>query len=102
MDMFESFIDQAFRRAQENGDLDDLPGTGKPIEPSSLTVDPFAHTFAESGAMTPFGMLQVRIDEARKRLAEASDSEQRRAIQSEISALETRKAIEMETWKRYS
>ncbi|WP_274575293.1 DnaJ family domain-containing protein [Mameliella sp. AT18] len=100
--MFESFIDQAFRRAQENGDLDDLPGTGKPIEPSSLTADPFAHTFAESGAMTPFGMLQVRIDEARKRLAEASDSEQRRAIQSEISALETRKAIEMEAWKRYS
>lgn len=102
MDMFESFIDQAFRRAQENGDLDDLPGTGKPIKPSSLTADPFAHTFAESGAMTPFGMMQERIDVARKRLAQATDPEQRRVLQSEISALETRKATEMETWKRYS
>lgn len=102
MDMFESFIDQAFRRAQENGDLDDLPGTGQPIKPSSLTADPFAHVFAESGAMTPFGMMQARIDDARKRLAQATDPEQRRALQSEIAALETRKAIEMETWKRYS
>ena len=100
--MFESLVDKAFRRAQENGDLDDLAGAGKPIKQSSLNTNPFAHTFAESGAMTPFGALKDRIDKARKRLAEAHDPEQRRAIQTEISELETRKAIEMETWKRYS
>lgn len=100
--MFETLIDKAFKRAQDNGDLDDLPGVGKPFKQSSLNTDPFAHTFAESGAMTPFGVLRSRIDNARARLAEAVDPEQRRAIQIEISALETRRAIEMETWKRYS
>jgi len=100
--MFESLLDKAFKRAQENGDLDDLPGAGKPIRRSSLSTDPFAHAYAESGAMTPFGVLQRRIDDARARLVETSNPEQRRAIQTEISSLETQKAIEMETWKRYS
>lgn len=100
--MFGSLVENAFKRAQENGDLDDLPGAGKPIAKSSLNADPFAHAYAESGAMTPFGVLQGRIADARTRLAQATDPEQRRAIQTEISAVETRKAIEMETWKRYS
>lgn len=100
--MFDSLIDKAFKRARDNGDLDNLPGAGKPIKQSSLNTDPFAHTYAESGAMTPFSVLQRRINEARTRLAETIDPEQRRALQTEISALETRKAIEMETWKRYS
>lgn len=100
--MFESLIDRAFRRAQNSGDLDDLPGAGKPIETSRLNTDPFAHSFKESGAMTPFGALNARIAEARARLAAASDPAEKRAIQTEISALQTRLAIEMETWKRYS
>lgn len=100
--MFESLIDKAFKRAQDNGDLDNLPGAGKPLEKSKLNADPFAHAFAESGAMTPFGVLSHRIEKARVRLAEAKDTAQRRVIQTEISDLETRKAIEMETWKRYS
>ena len=100
--MFESLIDKAFKRAQDNGDLDDLPGAGKPFKKSSLNADPFAHVFAESGAMTPFGVLQASIDKTRARLAETKNPEERRAIQTEIATLETRKAIEMETWKRYS
>ncbi|MDM8167308.1 DnaJ family domain-containing protein [Roseovarius sp.] len=99
--MFNSLIEAAFRRAQENGDLDDLKGAGKPIAESSLNADPFAHVYAESGAMTPFSELRRKIEEARARLAAASDPEERRAIQTEISGLEMRKAIEMETWKRY-
>ncbi|MEQ8294391.1 MAG: DUF1992 domain-containing protein [Roseovarius sp.] len=99
--MFNALIENAFRRAQENGDLDDLPGAGKPIAESSLNADPFAHVYAESGAMTPFSELRRQIEEARARLAAASDPEEQRAIQTEISGLEMRKAIEMETWKRY-
>ena len=33
---------------------------------------------------------------------EATDAERRRESQTEVSALKTRKAIAMETWKRYS
>lgn len=100
--MFDTLLDAAFKRAQENGDFDNLPGAGKPIAKSSLNADPFAHSFEESGAMTPFGVLQRRIDTARADLAQTTDPAARRALQTEISALETRKAIEMETWKRYS
>ncbi|SMY06787.1 DnaJ family domain-containing protein [Flavimaricola marinus] len=100
--MFETLIDKAFKRAEENGELDDLPGKGKPIEKSSLNADPFAHVYAESGNMTPFGAINAQISDAHKRLAETTDPAQRRAIQTELSELETRKAIEMETWKRYS
>ncbi|TNF17920.1 MAG: DUF1992 domain-containing protein [Rhodobacteraceae bacterium] len=99
--MFNLLVDAAFKRAQDNGDLENLPGAGKPIPPGNLNSDPFAHVYGESGAMTPFGDMQSRISEARKRLNEATDPAQRRAIQTEISSLETRKAIEMETWKRY-
>lgn len=99
--MFNLLIDAAFKRAQDNGELENLPGAGKPIPPSSLNSDPFAHVYGESGVMTPFSDMQSRISEARKRLSEATDPEERRAIQTEISSLETRKAIEMETWKRY-
>ncbi|WP_422029855.1 DnaJ family domain-containing protein [Roseovarius sp.] len=99
--MFNALIENAFRRAQENGDLDDLPGAGKPIAESSLNADPFAHVYAESGAMTPFSELRRKIEAARARLAAASDPEERRAIQTEISGLEMRRAVEMETWTRY-
>jgi len=99
--MFSSLIDGAFERAQKNGELDNLPGAGKPIEPSSLNSDPFAHAFSESGAMTPFGEMQRLIDAARQKLSKETDHAARRAIEIEISALQTRKAIEMETWKRY-
>ncbi|MGR3323499.1 MAG: DnaJ family domain-containing protein [Pseudooceanicola sp.] len=99
--IFNSIIDEAFKQAQENGDLDNLPGAGKPIAPSSLNTDPFAHVYKEAEVMTPFAVMQGKIDAARTRLAAATDPEERRAIQTEISMLETRKAIEMETWKRY-
>ncbi|MCI2398994.1 hypothetical protein [Aliiroseovarius subalbicans] len=45
--------------------------------------------------------MKSRIDEARNRLSKATDPEERRGIQAEISSLETRKAIEMETFTRY-
>lgn len=100
--MFESLIDQAFKRALEKGEFDNLPGSGKPISQESLMADPFAHVLAESGAITPFGLVQRCIDEARARLASTTDQGTRRALEVEISTLETRKAIEMETWKRNS
>ncbi|WP_157966431.1 DnaJ family domain-containing protein [Oceanibium sediminis] len=99
--MFETMLDRAFKRALDDGVLDNLPGQGKPLDPSKLTADPFAHVFSESGVMSPFAQLQGEIDDARTRLAGATDPTQRRDIQAEISTLETRKAIEMETFNRY-
>lgn len=102
MNILDTLLDDAFERARENGTLDDLPGTGKPLKPGSLTADPFAHVYAESEVMTPFGTLQRQIDAGWKRLATVTDLAERKAIQTEIAALETRKAVEMETYKRYT
>jgi len=30
--LFNSLVDRAFKRAQENGDLNDLSGAGKPLK----------------------------------------------------------------------
>lgn len=100
--MMKEILDAAFKRAEENGDFDDLPGAGKPIKKSSLTTDPFAHVYSESGAMTPVQSMQGKIDAARKRLRETDDPAERRVIETELAMLETRKAIEMETFKRYT
>ncbi|WP_281984169.1 DUF1992 domain-containing protein [Thalassorhabdomicrobium marinisediminis] len=100
--MFKSLIDRAFGKAQSEGALEDLPGQGKPIEPASLNSDPFAHVYKESGVMSPFGHFQREIDALRHELAEVSEPQARRKLQTRIAELETRKAIEMETWKRYS
>jgi hypothetical protein len=99
--MSDKLVELAFQRALENGELDNLRGAGKPIEKSSLTTDPFAHVFGESGVMSPLGALQRRIDAAQAQLKAEDDAEKRRAIRLEIAALETRKQVEMETFKRY-
>ena len=100
--MIGTLVEMAFKRALEKGEIDDLPGAGKPIEKNTLTADPFAHIYRESGTMTPVAALQGQINDARKRLATETDADRRRAIQTEISLLETRKSVEMETVKRYS
>jgi DnaJ-like protein len=100
--MFNNLLDEAFERAQENGDFEDLPGAGKPIARSALTTDPFAHVYSESDFMTPVGAIQRKIDDAQKRLAATTDPDQRKAIQAELSSLDTRKAVEMETFNRYT
>lgn len=99
--MINQLIENAFKRASDNGDLDDLRGAGKPIDPSSLTADPFAHVYGESGTMTPVGAMREKIADARHRLAEATDADRKRAIEREISLLETQAAVEMETFKRH-
>ena len=99
--MFTSLLDAAFQRALDNGDLDDLPGAGKPIDPGTLGTHPFAHVYRESDVMTPIGVIQRDIDAARARLAAATDPDVRRAIQAELAALDTRRTIEMELFRRY-
>jgi hypothetical protein len=101
-----SFIDQligrAFAEAQARGELDNLPGMGRPIEPSTLSADVFAKTLAESGAVHPIASMGRRIKELRERLAQTTVPETRRAIQKEIADLQTRQAVEMEQLRRFS
>ncbi|MFA8387471.1 MAG: DnaJ family domain-containing protein [Pelagibaca sp.] len=94
-------VENTVERARRNGDLDDLPGAGRPIEKSSLTTDPLAHVYLESGAIHPVAALKARIVEARAELDKTTDPETRRALQTRIAQLETQSAVEAETFRRY-
>ena len=100
--MFPTLVDAAFKRAQDNGDLDDLPGAGRPIDPSALTADPFAHVYRESGAQTPLSAVREKIDNARQRLCGAPGPAERRAAQREIATLEAQLGVEMEALGRHA
>ena len=95
-------VEIAVERARRKGDLDNLRGAGRPIEKSSLTTDPFAHVYAESGVMHPVQELQEKIAQVRSKLAETSDPDARLALQKEIAQLETRRAVEAETFRKYT
>ena len=101
-----SFIDQlierAFAEAQVRGEFDNLPGMGRPIEPSTLSADVFAKTLAESGAVHPIAAIARQIRELQSRLADTAEPEVRRAIQKQIADLQTRQAVEMEQLRRFS
>jgi hypothetical protein len=101
-----SFIDQLIERAlaeaQARGELDNLPGMGRPIEPSTLSTDLFAKTLTESGAMHPIAALARQIRELQSRLVDTAEPDARRAIQKEIADLQTRQALEMEQLRRFS
>lgn len=98
--MFDDLIDAMMKRARENGDFDNLPGQGKPLDPAKLKADPFAKVYGD-GVMTPLGEIQRDIDAARAKLSGVRDPDARRQLQETIAKLETKKAIEMETWKQF-
>jgi hypothetical protein len=95
-------VENAVERSRRNGDLDDLRGAGRPIEKSSLTTDPFAHVYLESGAMHPVAALKARIAEARAELDKTTDPETRPALRARIAQLETQSAVEAEIFRRHA
>ena len=95
-------VQNAVKRACKAGDLEDLPGAGRPLKPSSLTTDPFAHVYAESGAILPPSTMRGRITEARAELRTTADPRARRALETKIALLETQLAIEGETFRCYT
>jgi len=87
---FETWIDKQIREAQERGEFDDLPGTGKPLPDIDRPRDELwwvrRKLKDEDISVLPPSM-QVRndLDEARKRIAATDDEATVRAIVTEIN-----------------
>jgi hypothetical protein len=100
-----SFIDELVERAlaeaKARGELDNLPGMGQPLDPSTLSADLFAKTLAESGAVHPIAAMGRQLKELRQQLSEVPDPDVRRTIEKEIADLQTRQAVEMEQLRRF-
>jgi len=92
---FEAIVEKRIQAAQKKGDLDDLPGEGKPLEfeddqgPEELRL---AHKILKNaGFLPPEVELRKRACRLEELLAAAeSDSPQRERIQKKLNYLLTR------------
>lgn len=94
-------VERALAEANARGELDNLPGAGKPLDPSTLSANVFAKTLTESGAVHPIAATGRQVRELRERLSETSDRDARRAIEKAIADLRMRQAVEMEQLRRF-
>jgi hypothetical protein len=70
MKNWESAVDRQIREAQERGDFDNLPGTGKPLHVESWDHEWALayHVLKQAGETLPWISLGQEIDAARERL----------------------------------
>lgn len=95
-------IDQIVQNAEKRGDLDDLPGAGKPLaqldDPENAVLN---HIMQEADAKSPVVVLRNQILAAQERLKSLIDEEERKAEMLRLSELHTKLAIEMEAFRKY-
>jgi len=98
----DSLIDQIVANAARKGDLDNLPGAGKPLPPVENAQDAvLSRIMREAEATSPVVVLRRQILAAQKRLKGLTDADGRKALMLEIAALQTKLAIEMEAFRKY-
>ena len=97
-----SLIDQQVAAAEREGQFDNLPGAGKPLEslgdPKDALLDRMAK---EADVRSPVAVLQDQIATSRARLRDLAEGDARKAEMKTLSDLQMRLAIEIETFKRF-
>ncbi|MEO1637909.1 MAG: DUF1992 domain-containing protein [Pseudomonadota bacterium] len=95
-------IDQIVENAERRGDFDDLPGAGKPLphldDPKNAVL---ARMMKEADAKSPVMILRQQILATQAKLQDLTDPATRRAIETELSELHMKLAIEMEAFRKY-
>ena len=95
-------IDQIVRNAEKRGDFDNLPGAGKPlVHPENPQDAVLNRLLSEADAKSPVVILRQQILKAQADLQTLSDPEKRRAHMLWLSELQTKLAIEMESFRKY-
>lgn len=89
---YESRIDRAIREAQERGEFDDLPGTGKPLKNSSngYQEDWWIHELAQredlSSALPPALRLRREVEDLSETVAKKPSEQSVRAYVEDLNA----------------
>ena len=98
----ESLIDEILGEAQKRGEMDDLPGAGKPLKFDGSPQDAVLGRLAkEANVKPPVVVLKEQIAEAKARLAGLVDEADRKAEMKVLADLEMRLALEIEAFNRY-
>lgn len=96
-----SLIDQQIAKAEAEGQFDNLPGAGKPLDTTRDPYDALVERAREgAGAVSPIAVLRGQIAEARAALA-GLNGEAHRAQMKVLADLQTKLAIEIETVRRF-
>ena len=101
---FRRLTERQILKAQAEGQLDDLPGQGKPL-PRQGPGDPAAaagfRIMAEAGALPREIELKKAIEAQRKVLADAPDDATRKHEMAVLADLQQRLAIEEEARRKF-
>ncbi|RYH04024.1 DUF1992 domain-containing protein [Salipiger sp. IMCC34102] len=96
-----SLVDARIEAAREDGTLDRLPGSGKPLDLKGDPFDAMMDRMHKAAKTKPRAVsLKDQITAETARLAELVDPEARRAQMKILSDLQTRLAVEMEQLSR--
>ncbi|WP_341366920.1 DUF1992 domain-containing protein [Yoonia sp. BS5-3] len=95
-------IDQIVQDAEKRGDLDNLPGAGKPLphldDPQNAVLN---RMMQEADAKSPVVILRQQILASQARLKTLVDEDARKAEMTYLSELQTKLAIEMDAFRKY-
>jgi DnaJ-like protein len=99
--MFDKIIESIIKEAMEQGEFDNLPGKGKPIDLSTYFDMPeevrAAYAMLKSAGITPLEVdLLKEIADLKQLLASITDNEKKKGIQQQISMKQTEFSLLME------
>ncbi len=98
----DSLINEILGEAQKRGELDNLPGAGKPLELEGTPQNAVLGRLAkEANVMPPVVVLKQKIAESKARLAALAGEEERKAEMKVLADLEMRLALEIEAFRRF-
>ncbi len=98
----DSLIDQIVNAAAKRGELDNLPGAGKPLPEVENPQDAvLARIMKEADATSPVVVLRRQILAAQEKLKETINPDDRKEQMQIIADLQMRLAIEMEAFRKY-
>lgn len=98
----DSLIDEIVAAAAARGDLDNLPGAGKPLPPVTNPKDALmARMMTEAQAKPLVVTLKEQITAAARHLQTLTDPAAHKAQMRVLSDLQTRLAIEIEAMRKY-
>lgn len=97
-----SLIDRIVQNAERRGELDNLPGAGKPLTTEGNPKDAVLNRLmTQSRVKPPAVALQEKITEAKQRLQSLEDPDARKAEMKVLSDLQLRLALELEGMRKY-
>lgn len=100
---FDKLAEHQIKKAELEGQFDDLKGAGKPLAvgPDTGAEGVGMRIMADEGVLPREFQLKKAAEALRKRISEVTDEGERKALLKELADIEMRRAIEEEARRKY-